>query len=271
MKVKIHILALLLLTISVERVFATAQIPDILIYHEDTLSIFANPLAQLPGYDSLRTNLFNDHKLHWNTACWRGYQAEWTILDNQLYLTAIYSCDYQQDSLKSDLKQLFGEKFTNGKIKADWVTEKILSPQGKELYYVHLGHESLYEKEVIFEIVNGQLKGTTTYDNSKSRTSIYSQDTTLLKFIYSNIQWEKLPKQDKPVIVRLLISGNEQGKIDSVKIIRGFDKTYDKEALRIVKSIPEWDVFYRHGQFERRPLFLPIVFSEENRMKYKQN
>lgn len=264
-------MTLILLAVSVENVLATGQIPDRLIYNNDTLSIFANPLEQLSNIDSLRKKLFTDNNEHWNTACWRGYQAEWTVIDNQLYLTAIFSCNYYEDKIKSDLQQLFGEKYIDGKVKADWVTAKVLSPQGKQLYYVHSGYESLYEKEVIFEFVNGQLKGTETYDNSKSKTSIYSQDTTLLSFIYSNIKWETLPKQDKPVKVFVQFSANEQGRIDSAKVMKGLDVIFDNEALRVVKSIPEWDVFYRRGQHERRAWNLPIVFSEENRQKYKKN
>jgi hypothetical protein len=271
MKVRSCILTIIFLTVSVEKVLATGQIPDRLIYNNDTLSIFANPLEQLTNIDSLREKIFDDNKVHWSTDCWRGYQAEWAIIDNQLYLTAIYSCNYSKDNKKSDLKQLFGEKFINGKVKANWVTAKILSLQGKELYYVHSGYESLYEKEEIFEIVNGQLKGTTIYNNSKSKISIYSQDTTLLRFIYTNIQWEKLPKQVKPVKVFVQFSGNEQGVVDRVKIMKGFDVTFDNEALRVVKSIPEWDVYYRRGQYERRFLTLPIVFSKKNRQKYRQN
>lgn len=270
MKVRNYILALILLTISVERAFATGQIPDRLIYNNDTLPIFANPLEQLSGVDSLRKKLFTDNNEDWNTACWRGYQAEWTIIDNQLYLTAIYSCNYDEDKIKSDLQQLFGVTYIDGKVKADWVTAKILSLQGKELYYVHSDYESLYEKEVVFEFVNGQFKGTTTYDNSKSKISIYSQDTTLLKFIYSNIKWETLPKTDKPATVFVQFSGNEQGIIDSVKIMEGFDETYDNEAIRVVESIPEWDIFYRHGQYERRVWALAIVFNNENRQKYNR-
>jgi hypothetical protein len=271
MKVIIYILTIILLTISVEKVFATGQIPDKLIYNNDTLSIFANPLEQLTNVDSLRANLFDNNKEHWNTACWRGYQAEWTIIDNQLYLTSIYSCNYYEDNIKSDLKKLFGENFIKGKVKANWVTAKILSPQGKELYYVHSGYESLYEKEVIFEIVNGQLIGTTTFDNSKSRKSIYSEDTTLLHFIYTNIDWDKLPNQNKPVKIVVQFSANEQGIIDSVKVMKGFNETYDSEAIRVVKLIPEWDIFYRRGQYERRVWNLPIVFNGENILKYKKD
>lgn len=264
-------MTIILLTVSVRKVLGTSQVPGRLIYKHDTLSIFANPLEQLLDIDSLRLKLFGDKKGCMTTACWRGYYAEWTIIDKELYLTGIYSCCYYEDNIKSDLQQLFGEKFNNGKVKAHWVTAKILSPQGKQLYYVHAGYESLYEKEVVFEIVNGQLKGTTNYDNSKSRISIYSQDTALQKFIYSNIEWETLPEPDNPVRVIVQFSANEQGVIDSVKVMKGFDVTFDNEALRIVKSIPEWDVFYRRGQHERRAWILSIVFSEENRQKYKQN
>ena len=253
------------------KVFGTAQIPDRLIYNGDTVSIYSNPLEQHPKIDNLRPNLFDDKQGCNSTDCWREYQAKWEIVDNELYLIGIYSCCFYEDKIQANLKQLFPDKFENGKVKADWVTAKIVSPQGKQLYYVHMGYESLYEKEVVFEIENGQLKGTTIYDNTNSRKSIYSQDSTLKTFIYSNIKWETLPKTDKTVKVFIQFSANEQGIIDSLKIMKGFDETYDNEALRVVKSIPEWDVFYRQGQHERRVWNLPIVFSEENKKKYKKN
>ncbi len=268
MKVRIYILTIILLTVSVEKVFATGQIPDILIYNNDTLLMFANPLEELTKVDSLKVKLFEDNKEHWNTSCWRGYQAEWTIINNQLFLTAIYSCNYYEDSIKSDLKQLFGEKFINGKVKADWVTGEILSGYGNIFFCFY---ESFYEKEIDFKFLNGQLKDLTTYNNSKSRKSNYSDETTLLKFIYSNIQWDKLPKKEKSAIVYVQFSGNEDGIIDSVKIMKGLDIIFDNEAVRVVKSIPEWDVFYRRGQHERRDWLLPLVFSEEMKQEYKQN
>ena len=250
---------------------ATAQIPDRLIYNGDTVSIFSNPLEQLPNFDNLRPKLFGDKQGCNSTACWREYQAKWEILDNELYLIGIYSCCFYENKIEANLKQLFPDKYEKGKVKASWVTAKILSPQGKQLYYVHMGYGSLYEKEVVYEIENGKLKGTTIYDNTNSRKSIYSQDKTLKSFIYSNIMWETLPKTDKTVKVFIQFSANEQGIVDSVKVMKGFDETYDNEALRVVKSIPEWDVFYRRGQHERRPWVLPIFFSEENRRKYQKD
>jgi len=269
LRIKKFISLLLLLTFVYFKGFGTAQIPDKLIYNGDTFSIFSNPLEQLINIDTLRKQLFGDKKSYWRTDCYRAYQAEWTIIDKQLYLTAIFSCGFYRDSIKADLNTLFGEKCQDGKVQADWVTANILSPQGKQLYYVHSHYESLYEKEVIYHIVNGRLIETTIFDNSKSRKSIYSDDTTLIHFIYSNIAWEKLPKEDNPVNVFVQFSANELGMVDSVKFLKRYNDTFDKEALRVVKSIPEWDVFYRRGQYERRTWNLPIIFSEEHRKKYQ--
>jgi hypothetical protein len=271
LKFRNYILTLLFLATSSFKSFGTGQIADILIYNADTFAIFSNPLEQLSNIETLRPILFGDKQGCHSTACWRGYKAEWEIINKELYLVGIYSCCFYEDKIKANLIDLFGSKCKQGKVKADWVTGKMLSPQGKLLYYVHMGYGSLYEKEVVYEFENGQLKDIITYDNSKSRKSIYSQNTNLQNFIYSNINWDILPKEDKIIKVFVLFSANEQGIIDSVKVIRGFDKIFDEEALRVIKLIPEWDVFYRLGKHERQMRSMPIFFSQENKRKYKKD
>lgn len=267
MKVIIYILATVFLIFSSEQVLATTESHDILIYNNDTLAIFSYPLERLAKFDLLRKKIFGNEKENYTSDCSRLYQAEWTIIGKQLYLTAIYSCS-DEDNLKADLKQLFKEKCIDGKVKADWVTGEILSGYGKIFFHFY---EEFYEKEIDFKFLKGQLKDLTTYNNSKSRKSNYSDDTNLLKYIYSNIQWEKLPKKDESAKVYVQFSGNEDGIIDSVKIIKGLDEIFDNEALRVIKSIPDWDVFYRHGHHERRDLLLPIIFSEEMKAEYNKN
>ena len=268
------IIILLILTISLTETFATSQIPDLLIYNGDTLSIFANPLEQLYDNDSIKPNFFGDKEGCISTACWRGYEAEWEIIDNDLYLIGIYSCCYYEDSIKANLKDLFGEKCVSGKVKANWFTGKIIVPQGKLLYYINMGYESLYEKELEIEFSNGKLVGTRTYDNSKSRQSEFSQNSEKLnEFIYSHIKWEILQESDnKTIKVFVQFSANENGIVNSAKVMRGYDSIYDYEALRVIKTLPDWDIYYRHGELQRMNWTLPIVFSEENRKKYmKEN
>ena len=250
------------------KIFATAQIPDILIYRGDTLMLYANPLELLPNVDSLRNKMFESKVLR-STACWRGYKAEWIVVNQELFLSAIYSCSIR-NRLKADLKQLFGEKCIEGKVRADWVSAKLIAPQGKRLSYVHMGYESLYEFENEFQFNRGKLIQVTIYDNSKSKRSIYSQDSILKKFIYSHINWEILPKDSIAAKVVVQFSANEQGVIDQIKMMRGHSQIYDQEAIRVVRSIPEWDIYYRRGKHERNEWNLPIHFSPENRKKYAQ-
>lgn len=270
------IILFIFITSNLSSLFATAQIPDILIYKGDTLSLFANPLEQLYGNDSTRPNYFGEKEACVTTACWRAYRAEWEIIDNQLYLIGIYSCCYYNDSIKADLKVLFGEKCQNGKVKANWFTGTIIAPKGKQIYYVHMGYESLYEQELEFKVKNGLVSNARIYDNSKSKLSIYRKDEKKLKdFIYSNIKWDNLASfEGKEIRVVAQFSANKKGNVDKVKIIRKADPVLEKEVIRVIKLIPEWDVFYKHGKHIRVNWNYSIIFSEENRQKYnstKQN
>jgi hypothetical protein len=270
MKQKDLIIFIFLLTFPFVKVFSTGQIGDRLIYEGDTLVLFSNPLETHFYKFTSRPKLFGDKEGCITTACWRGYQAEWEIIENQLYLKAIYSCCYSEDGIKADLKSLAEVYYVNEKVKADWVTGYLIAPKGKLLYYVHDAYESLYETEIEFQFNKGQLIGTKTYDNSKSKQSVYSQnDEKLRQFIYSNIKWEDLPTlNDKEIKVFIQFSANENGIIDSVKVLKGYNTIFDNEAIRIVKAIPEWDVYYKHGNYKRITWNLPIVFSESNKNEY---
>ncbi|KAA3641483.1 MAG: hypothetical protein DWQ02_00480 [Bacteroidetes bacterium] len=82
------LLTFLLLLIS-QFLYATAQIPDILIYNGDTLLLHAVPLNSFPDRDKITPqNLFGSSGCTY-TACWRGYVATWEVIDDKLYLNSI--------------------------------------------------------------------------------------------------------------------------------------------------------------------------------------
>lgn len=272
MKRKNILILLLLLVIPFVNTFSTAQVGDRLIYKGDTLILYSNPLETFLYKFATRPKLFDENYECISTACWRGYQAQWEIIDNQLYLTAIYSCCYYEDSIKADLKSLFETRYVDGKVRADWVTGRLIAVRGGLLYYIHDGFESVYEKEFVLQVNEGQVVETEIHDNSKSKQSAYSQDDKLLyQFIYSNIKWDDLPPlNDYKIRVLVQFSANENGIIDSVKVVRGYNNVLDNEAVRVIKAIPEWDVYYRRGKHKRVKWTLPIIFSEENRKEYNK-
>ncbi|MET7253742.1 energy transducer TonB [Dyadobacter fermentans] len=116
------------------------------------------------------------------------------------------------------------------------------------------------------------LSTTKTYDNSRTSESIYSKSPgKLQEFIYSSISWDKLADTgEEEIRVFVSFSANENGVVDSVKVLRGQNPDYNLEAIRVVKLIPEWDVFYRHGKHQRTSWMVPVIFSSYNRKKYRK-
>ena len=263
------------------KMFGTAQIPDLIIYKGDTLSLYSCPLGSYPNEELINPkNLFGSKGCFF-TACWRNYVATWEIIDDKLYLTEVRNACYptalknagasfkagvEKDSIGlefADLKLLFPDRYENGKVKADWVSGKLISPQGELLYYFHDGFESIYEKELEFTIETGKLLETKQLDNSKTKRSEYTKNEKLLRdFIYSNINYENLPKSDtlKRRVVVQIISADDNGKIDSVKVVRGVNELYDNEAIRVIKLIPEWDIIYRRGKRINLMWNIPVLF-----------
>lgn len=124
----------------------TAQAGERLFYKGEEAWMAAEPLNQ---YLQKR----NDIKfISPSTACWRGYFGQWEIKDNKLYLIGLKA--YLEGYREVDLNYLFPRQ---KQVIADWFSGKIRVPQGEMLDYVHMGYASLYERDLILEIKNGEL------------------------------------------------------------------------------------------------------------------
>jgi hypothetical protein len=273
--------------------FGTAQIPEILIYNEDTLAMFDCPLSTFPQKELIKPQkLFNSSGCFFS-ACWRNYVGTWTIVDGKLYLLNIrnpcfptkvenVAIHVKNESDKigneyADFKKIFGDRVIDGRVFADWYNGNMYLPKGKLVYYVHDGFASSYEKEheLIFE--KGLLMSEQLLDNSKSRQieyeSLYETKDVVggqafLNHIDSLIHWDVLPEiKDSLLRVTVMFSGNELGQVDSVKILRPCERIFEDEAIRVVKSLPA-TVRYFHGKFKRSYYTLPICFFESKRKKY---
>ncbi|WP_303917889.1 hypothetical protein [Draconibacterium sediminis] len=115
------LLILLILYIStINFVYSTEQRADFLIIGNDTICLKSFPLEELKF--QIRPFKYGDFDFP-NTACWRGYQATWKIIDNKLFLTEIIKADSTQEKL--DIENYFKlnsytPQIINGLIYADW-------------------------------------------------------------------------------------------------------------------------------------------------------
>ena len=126
----------------------TAQIAERLIYEGERHAMCEEPLGSYfsqggkdPGFESM------------NTACWRGYVGEWEVIDDRLYLVGLEGG--LNDGTDASIETVF-PGFPD-RVFAHWYTGKVRIPQGKLLDYVHMGYESIYERDLFLTFERGVL------------------------------------------------------------------------------------------------------------------
>lgn len=249
---------------------ATGQGADRFIWNGDTLNLYTYPLNSHPAFAKPRPLLFGTENPPFNTGCWRGYIAEWELLNDTLYLSKLYTCDYPSNKTKADLERLFPSQLKNGKLPASWFSGNLLIGRGRLLYYT-FNYISIYEKETELSIRNGAVTKTQEFDNTKTQLSVYAENSdSLVEFIAQNINWKILPdlgQQTKKVFVRIL--SGAQPRPDSIILLKKTDEAIlNEEALRVLRLLPSWSCYYKRGQVHRIDYMLPIVFDENRRKKY---
>jgi len=97
------------------------------------------------------------------TACWRGYIAEWEILDDKLYLTNISGIKQFKMEPYVTISTLFPDSKEN--IFAKWFTGTLWVPMGNQLQYIHSGYASVYERDLVITINKGWVVSQNTIEN----------------------------------------------------------------------------------------------------------
>ena len=90
--------------------------------------------------------------------------GRWKIRDDRLFLTGIEAWINEGDSVK----ELHLDYFFPGQkqVFAEWFTGEIRVPMGKELTHIHMGYESVYEKDLYIQIEKGVVTGRAEVENA---------------------------------------------------------------------------------------------------------
>jgi len=236
---------------------------DKIIYHGVTYDLYGYPLLLNSRFKEWKiAPIFGENA---NDKVFRmfdaaPYNCNWIVQNNHIYLQSING-----KNTTADLKAVFPEKFDHGLILADWIDTTLFAPYGKMLYCGGvLFTESTFEYELAFRISKGKIISVEKCDNTK--TNPLKDEYHLRDLIQNNIIWGNLPEADsiKRKVFVQAISADSLGMIDSVRIVRGVNELYDREAIRIVKTIPEWPLIYRHGKVYNWWIF-PISFDRSDK------
>jgi hypothetical protein len=130
--------------------FATAQMPDRIIYNGQQFSLHTNPLEPFfEKHPDKRPHGFG------STALWRGYVATFEIVDEELRLKDIEvrrQVGKEYDKWISVIHEVFEPGMI---VKVDWFTGLLVLPYGKRTNYVHMGYGSTYRRYHVLEIDRG--------------------------------------------------------------------------------------------------------------------
>ena len=80
-------------------------------------------------------------------------------------------------------------------------------------------------------------------------------------YLRENVKYPIIAQQNGiqgMVLVQFVVECN--GSITDVNVIRGVDPSLDKEAVRVVKSMPKWTPGKQNGQAVRVKFTLPVNF-----------
>lgn len=83
----------------------------------------------------------------------------------------------------------------------------------------------------------------------------------MMKYIGSNLRYPVVAQESGiqgRVTVRFVVT--KEGNIDQVEVVRGIDPSCDREAIRVVKSMPKWTPGRQNGKSVPVYFTLPILF-----------
>lgn len=93
----------------------------------------------------------------------------------------------------------------------------------------------------------------------------------LLKYIAKNLKYPVIAQENGiqgKVILRFVV--NAQGHVENVKVLRSLDPYCDKEAIRVVKSLPQWIPGKQNGRNVPVYYTCPIVLNYSNHQVYEK-
>ncbi|MFA6402331.1 MAG: TonB family protein [Salinivirgaceae bacterium] len=86
-------------------------------------------------------------------------------------------------------------------------------------------------------------------------------DLELRKYINQNVSYPEIAKENGiqgRVFIQFVV--NQKGEVEQVKVVRGVDPSLDKEAIRVIQSLPKWKAGSQRGKPVKVSFTVPINF-----------
>jgi protein TonB len=120
--------------------------------------------------------------------------------------------------------------------------------------------EVLKAKEVVVD-EKPKEEETKVFDVVEQMPSFPGGDTELMKFLHDHIKYPVVAEENGiqgRVIAQFVVE--RDGSISDVKVIKSVDPSLDKEAIRVLKSMPKWIPGKQNGSAVRVKYTVPVTF-----------
>jgi protein TonB len=114
-------------------------------------------------------------------------------------------------------------------------------------------------KEVVTQVVEEKI-----YDVIEQMPQFPGGESELLKYIFDHLKYPVIAQENGiqgRVVVRFVVS--KTGAVDKVEVVRPLDPACDREAMRVVRSLPTWIPGKQNGVNVNVYYTLPITFRLE--------
>ena len=121
--------------------------------------------------------------------------------------------------------------------------------------------EVLKAKEVIAQPEPPKQEETKVFDVVEEMPSFPGGPGALMSFLSSNIKYPVVAEENGiqgRVIVAFVVE--RDGSITDVRVVKSVDQSLDKEAVRVVKSMPRWIPGKQNGSAVRVKYTVPVTF-----------
>ncbi|MBL7814554.1 MAG: hypothetical protein JNL70_06080 [Saprospiraceae bacterium] len=222
---------------------------------------------KLLDYSLKMTSIFED--MEFKTCLGGSFLPTWQIENDSLFLIEILldrnHFAEDRDSLGLlDLQKEFKERCVNGRV------------FGKEINYQIAAHHyteygfSDYNTQLCFTIKDGKVIDKGEFKDKTEYINISGQISE--EDIAKNTDWKHLPDIAVERQVTIKITTDDEGKIISAIPVKNRnwygtikpegEEVWKQEALRQVKLIPKWNIYYKCGQVVDKEHEIVFLFSK---------
>ncbi len=123
------------------------------------------------------------------------------------------------------------------------------------------GGEILQAKEEIAQPEPPKEEENKVFDVVEEMPSFPGGDGALMEYLSKNLRYPAVASEngiEGRVIVRFVVG--KDGAVSGVSVVRGVDSSLDKEAVRVVESMPKWTPGKQNGQAVSVYYTLPVTF-----------